>query len=216
MRQIIASNEVDIPEGVTVTLKARHVTVTGPRGTLERSFKFIKIDLKLAGPKAKPNKVRAEMWFGNRKGLACIRSVTSSIQNMIIGVTKGFEYKMRMVYAHFPINISIEDDGKMVAIRNFLGEKRVRTVDMLSGVDIVRSQDVKDELVLSGNDINCVSQSAANIQQATRVKNKDIRKFLDGTNSHSYSHLSHPPHHTHVFTPVHNEPTHKRTARICA
>merc|ERR1719506_2220868 len=87
---------------------------------------------------------------------------------------------MRCVYAHFPISVSIERNGAGVAIRNFLGEKRVREVNMHEGVDIERSADVKDELILRGNDINSVSQSAANIQQATRVCDKDIRKFLDG------------------------------------
>lgn len=55
------------------------------------------------------------------------------LQNLITGVTKGFEYKMRLVYAHFPININIEDGGKIIEIRNFLGEKRVRVVKMLPG-----------------------------------------------------------------------------------
>ena len=54
-------------------------------------------------------------------------------QNLIKGVQAGFEYKMRLVYAHFPINVNIEDRGKLVEIRNFLGEKRVRTVHMLPG-----------------------------------------------------------------------------------
>ena len=54
-------------------------------------------------------------------------------QNLIKGVTKGFEYKMRLVYAHFPINANIEENGKLIEIRNFLGEKRVRIVRMLPG-----------------------------------------------------------------------------------
>ena len=54
-------------------------------------------------------------------------------QNLITGVTKGYEYKMRLVYAHFPININIEDAGRTIEIRNFLGEKRVRVVKMLPG-----------------------------------------------------------------------------------
>lgn len=33
-------------------------------------------------------------------------------QNMITGVTKGYEYKMRLVYAHFPININIESERR--------------------------------------------------------------------------------------------------------
>lgn len=56
--------------------------------------------------------------------LACIRTICSHVENMITGVTKGYLYKMRFCYAHFPINVSIT--GKTVEIRNFLGEKRVR------------------------------------------------------------------------------------------
>ncbi|CAN4076967.1 unnamed protein product [Withania somnifera] len=87
---------------------------------------------------------------------------------------------MRFVYAHFPINASITGGNKSIEIRNFLGEKRVRKVDMLDGVTVVRSEKVKDELVLYGNDIELVSRSAALINQKCHVKNKDIRKFLDG------------------------------------
>lgn len=65
-------------------------------------------------------------------------------------------------------------------IRNFLGEKRVRVVSMLPGVKIERSADVKDELVLSGNDVELVSRSCALIHQVCLVRKKDIRKFLDG------------------------------------
>jgi large subunit ribosomal protein L9e len=108
---------------------------------------------------------------------------------------KGYEYKMRLVYAHFPININIVHDGKEIEIRNFLGEKIVRKVPMLDGVKIDRSANVKDELVLVGNDVELVSRSgnytlsinkcifiltAASIHQSVLVKNKDIRKFLDG------------------------------------
>lgn len=46
---------------------------------------------------------------------------------------QGYEYKMRLVYAHFPININIDNDGSLVEIRNFLGEKRVRAVNMYPG-----------------------------------------------------------------------------------
>jgi large subunit ribosomal protein L9e len=128
---------------------------------------------------------------------------------MIIGVTKGFLYKMRSVYAHFPINIIIADDAKSVEIRNFLGEKRVRHVPMLEGVTVVESKAQKDEITIQGSypvfsflfptdlylyspfstrfllcyaglDIEKVGQSAASIHTACLVKNKDIRKFLDG------------------------------------
>ncbi len=101
---------------------------------------------------------------------------------MITGVTKGYKYKMRYVYAHFPINVNILDEaeGKVVEIRNFLGEKRVRHVKITPGVDVEISTTQKDEIVLSGNSVEDVSQNCADIQQITRVRNKDIRKFLDG------------------------------------
>jgi large subunit ribosomal protein L9e len=125
-------------------------------------------------------KLRVNIWFGNRKQIACLRTICSSVNNMIKGVTKGFEYKMRLVYAHFPINVNVSDDAKTVEIRNFLGEKIVRRVAMLEGVTAEISKVQKDELILVGNDIENVSQSAASIRQSVLVKNKDIRKFLDG------------------------------------
>ena len=85
---------------------------------------------------------------------------------------------MKTVYAHFPININIGDGKKSVEIRNFLGEKIVRKVPMLEGVTVATG--AKDEIVITGNSLENVSQSAATIQQSTSVKNKDIRKFLDG------------------------------------
>ncbi|CAO3594368.1 unnamed protein product [Absidia cylindrospora] len=87
---------------------------------------------------------------------------------------------MRYVYAHFPINCIINNDGKDVEIRNFLGQKVVFRVKMREGVTVAASTAQKDELTLVGNDLEAVSQCAADIQQSCLVKNKDIRKFLDG------------------------------------
>lgn len=126
------------------------------------------------------DKIKLTMWHGARKTNAALRTVCTHINNMIKGVTKGYRYKMRLVYAHFPINVNIVDGGKGVEIRNFLGEKIIRRVSMLDGVKVDSSTAQKDEIILIGNDIENVSQSAASIHQSTLVKNKDIRKFLDG------------------------------------
>jgi len=147
--------------------------VTGPRGTLSRDFKHINMDLRKTD-----NTVKVDIWFATRKELACVRTVCSHIDNMLVGVTRGFLYKMRFVYSHFPINVSLS--GKNVEIRNFLGEKRVRKVELLEGVEYIRSADVKDQIELTGNDITLVSLTAAKIQQATNIRHKDLRKFLDG------------------------------------
>ncbi|KAJ1921627.1 60S ribosomal protein L9B [Tieghemiomyces parasiticus] len=176
MRDISKDEIITIPDGVTVEIKARHVTVTGPRGTLKKGLRHIDMDLQ------RPNKktIRIVVWGGKRKHVACIRTVRSLIDNMITGVTKGYKYKMRFVYAHFPINVNVVEDGKLVEIRNFLGEKVVRRINLLEGVSCEISSAQKDEIILTGNDVEMVSQSAASIQQSTLAKNKDIRKFLDG------------------------------------
>ncbi|XP_041358989.1 60S ribosomal protein L9-like [Gigantopelta aegis] len=176
MKTIISTETVSIPKGVTVKVKARRVTVTGRRGTLVRSFRHLPVEMQIVGKKT----LKVDKWFGKHKELAATKTVCSHVENMIKGVTKGFMYKMRAVYAHFPINIAISDDSKQVEIRNFLGEKFTRHVNMLPGVTFTTSKNLKDEFLLQGNDIELVSRSAALIQQSTMVKDKDIRKFLDG------------------------------------
>jgi len=176
MKTINLNQIVKIPDGIEVTVRSRKVTVKGPRGTLRRDFRHMSIDIK----KTKKNELMVEKWFGIRKELAAVKTVCSHIENMIKGVTLGYRWKMRHVYAHFPINTAISEGNTCVDIRNFLGEKFTRQVRMLPGVTCIASKDVKDELVLEGNDIELVSRSAALIQQSTTVKKKDIRKFLDG------------------------------------
>ncbi|KAH7668409.1 large subunit ribosomal protein L9e protein [Dioscorea alata] len=177
MKTILSSQTMDIPEGVKVLVKAKMIVVEGPRGKLTRNFKHLNLDFELIDG---GRKLKADAWFGSRKTMAAIRTALSHVQNLITGVTKGYRYKMRFVYAHFPINSSITNNSSSIEIRNFLGEKRVRKVVMLEGVSISRSEKVKDELILDGNDVELVSRSAALINQKCHVKNKDIRKFLDG------------------------------------
>ncbi|KAG8223506.1 hypothetical protein J437_LFUL004974 [Ladona fulva] len=176
MKQLVTNQTVKIPEGLTVSVKSRRVTVKGPRGVLTRSFKHLALDICMINPRT----LKVEKWFGTKKEIAAVRTVCSHIENMLKGVTKGFQYKMRAVYAHFPINCVTTDSNSVVEVRNFLGEKYIRRVKMAPGVTVVNSAKQKDELVLEGNSIEDVSRSAALIQQSTTVKNKDIRKFLDG------------------------------------
>ena len=159
------------------------MTVKGPRGELTRDFKHINMDLMLIKSKDEETEeektfVRVDLWFATRKQLACVRTVCSHIDNMVVGVTRGFIYKMRFVYSHFPINVTLT--GQNVEIRNFLGEKRVRKVKLIEGVSYDRTAAVKDQIELFGNDIAAVSLVAARIQQATNIRKKDLRKFLDG------------------------------------
>jgi large subunit ribosomal protein L9e len=137
---------------VTVEVKARVVKVTGSRGTIEREFKHMNIDMQHS---KETRSIKVDMWFGNRKQLACIRTICSHIENMITGVRIGFLYKMKFVYSHFPINVTVA--GDTVEIRNFMGEKLVRKVKIPQGVKAERTKDVKDQLEISGIDITKVS-----------------------------------------------------------
>merc|ERR1712098_341095 len=98
----------------------------------------------------------------------------------ITGVTEKFQKTLRLVYAHFPINFTIVENGKKCEIRNFLGEKVVRRIAMLGDTKVTKSADVKDQIEIEGIDIDLVGRSAALISQSCLVKRKDIRKFLDG------------------------------------
>ena len=40
---------------------------------------------------------------------------------------------MKSVYAHFPININILNETRLVEVHNFLGEKFVRKVPLMDG-----------------------------------------------------------------------------------
>ncbi|CAF9920060.1 MAG: hypothetical protein GOMPHAMPRED_001967 [Gomphillus americanus] len=168
------------PQKVKVHIKSRIVTVEGPRGKLVKNLQHLSVAF--AQPSAK--RITIELHHGSRKGVATLRTVRTLINNLIIGVTRGYKYKMRYVYAHFPINVGIDKNKETglfeVEIRNFLGEKIVRKVVMHEGVEVETSKTQKDELQLTGNSLENVSQSAADIQQICRVRNKDIRKFLDG------------------------------------
>ncbi|KAL2122536.1 hypothetical protein VTJ04DRAFT_2991 [Mycothermus thermophilus] len=180
MRYIHSEETIVVPENVKVSTKSRIVTVEGPRGKLVKDLSHIAVNFSVL----KKNVIGLEIHHGSRKNVAALRTVRTIINNMIIGVTKGFKYKMRYVYAHFPINVNIEKNKETglweVEIRNFIGEKKVRNVTMQPGVEVEISKAQKDELILFGNSIEAVSQSAADIQQSCKVRNKDIRKFLDG------------------------------------
>ncbi|KAF1817409.1 ribosomal protein L6 [Eremomyces bilateralis CBS 781.70] len=180
MRFIRSQETLTIPEGVKVTIKTRNVIVEGPRGKLTKNLGHLSVSFSQPSPSV----ISIELHHGARKNIAALRTVRTIITNLIIGVTKGFKYKMRYVYAHFPINVNIEKNSETglqeVEVRNFIGEKIVRRITMRAGVDVEASKNVKDELLLSGISLEDVSQSAADLQQSCKVRNKDIRKFLDG------------------------------------
>jgi large subunit ribosomal protein L9e len=157
MKYLLKSEKVSFaPEKVSVSAKKRVVTVTGPRGSLTRSFKHLDVDINI-----EDDTIQVDCWFANRKAASLVQTVCSHIRNMMTGVQIGFEYHMKLCYAHFPVNVVIPAEKNAIEIRNFLGEKRVRRIAMMEGVTIEKAENAKDELVIQGNDLELVSRSAA-------------------------------------------------------
>lgn len=173
-KAVHVAEEVSVPDGVDVEISNMKVRVRGPRGVLERDFSHARgIILRLD---AESRKVIVETFFANRRRKALVGTVAAHIENMILGVTKGFRYKLKIVYSHFPITVKVQ--GREVVIENFLGEKAPRRAKIVG--DDVTVKVTKDDVIVEGIDIENVGQTAANIEMATKVKGLDRRVFMDG------------------------------------
>jgi large subunit ribosomal protein L6 len=170
MRLPEVSRTVQVPDDVTVSVSNKIVNVKGAKGTLSRDFSYATVAIENEGK-------NVQIWakWPRKKEAALIGTIYSHINNMIIGVTKGYTYKMKIVFSHFPITIKLQD--KHVVIENFTGERRPRRVKINGDVKVkVETEDI----ILSGINLEQVSQTAANIEQSTKVRGKDPRVFLDG------------------------------------
>ena len=165
--------EVNLVDGVEVEAKGRSITVKGPGGELFRKFRedFINFSKKGSIIRITAKSKRLPL----RKQMAIMGTIAGHIKNMMKGVTEGFTYRLRIVYSHFPLKATVK--GSEFIVDNFLGEKHPRRTKILDGVKV----DVKgNEVVASGIDKEKVGQTAANIEQLTRIKNLDVRVFQDG------------------------------------
>ena len=94
---------------------------------------------------------------------------------MITGVTQGWEARLKIVYSHFPMKLTVE--GDRLRIGNFLGERRDRTARLRGEVKVELKKDV---VVVTGSDREEVGQAAATIELTAKVKGHDRRVFQDG------------------------------------
>ena len=162
---------LEIPEGISVTLEDRTISVKGKLGTIKKDFAKLPASLAIEN-----NLVMIEPYGTRRKDFAISKTTKSIINNMIKGVENGYKYKMKVVYAHFPITVKVKD-GK-VYVENFFGERKARISKIMG--DSTKVVVEGDDIVITGPHLEHVSQTAANIELSTRVKNKDQRVFLDG------------------------------------
>jgi large subunit ribosomal protein L6 len=170
MRAVEVSKIVEVPEDVEITLEVKKLTFKGAKGTLTRDFSFAPIKIKLDG-----RTIRVWAEWPRKKEAALVGTIYSHVQNMIAGVTKGFTYKLKIVFSHFPISVKVKD--RAVLIENFTGERSPRKSRIMGDAKVVVQP---EDIIVQGIDLESVSQTAANMEQATKVKRKDPRIFLDG------------------------------------
>jgi large subunit ribosomal protein L6 len=175
VKHVHVVEEVRVPEGVEVSIDGMKVTVKGPKGELTRDFSHARNVIIRLDEDEEGKKVVVEAFFANRRLKAMVGTIAAHIANMITGVTKGYRYKLKIVFSHFPITVKVQ--GDKVLVENFLGEKAPRVAKIMPGVT-VKVQ--KDDVIVEGIDIEAVGQTAANIELATKVQDKDRRVFIDG------------------------------------
>lgn len=162
---------IQIPSDVKITLTSLNtITVKGKLGELTKNFINAGVEMNL-----QDGILKIRINGRGRRSVAILYTTISIIKNMMIGVTQGFTYKMKIIQSHFPISVKVR--GNELLIENFIGEKVPRKVLLPDGVKAV----VKgEEIVLTGLDKEKVGLAAGLIENTTKVREKDPRKFLDG------------------------------------
>ena len=168
----LAQRSLQIPQGVQLTVDVRKVKVTGPKGTLEESFDHLPVTFVLES-----GSLRVYSQWARKREVALVGTALAHVQSMIRGVTTGYTYKLKIVYAHFPVTVKVQEKERKLTIENFTGEKTPRMIKIVGSAKV---KVVGDEIHVQGTNLQDVSQTAANIQQGTRIRDKDQRVFLDG------------------------------------
>jgi large subunit ribosomal protein L6 len=163
-------DEVDIPEGVTVALNKHMLSFVGPLGKTHKSFRSIPVNLEIL-----ESKVLIKAIGSKKRDYAILHTARSIIRNICEGLIIGYTIKMKVVYAHFPITVKVE--GKKILIENFQGERAPRTTHIIGNTKVIPKG---EDVILTGEVWTDITQTAANIELKTKVKNKDHRVFLDG------------------------------------
>lgn len=163
--------EVEAPASVTIKKEGNLVHVKGPIGTIKKDFTKLPATVTVEG-----NKITIKPYGTRKRDLAVTNTARSIIEGMIKGVEKGYTYKLKIIFAHFPISVKIK--GKEVHVENFFGERSARISRIIG--DATKVSVTGEDVVIQGPSLEDVSQTAANIELSTKTKGKDQRVFLDG------------------------------------
>ena len=176
----LVETSLQIPPKINIAVENKIVTVSGPNGSLSRSFAFARS----VNIVKQDDTISISAIYPRKKERALLNTIKSHIQNMINGAEANYIYKMKIVYAHFPINVNVKE--KVVAIENFLGERSPRYAKIQGEKTKVKAD--ADDVTIESPYIEDVGQTAANIRIATKIKRKDPRVFQDGCYTYYKAH----------------------------
>ena len=163
----IGNRVLTIPAGVEVNVDGNKVTVKGPKGTLESTFRNDCIQVKVEGTEVHVSRDNELKTTKQLHG-----TTNSNIKNMLVGVSEGFKKELEINGVGYRFQVQ--------------GNKVVITAGYSHNIDMVIPQGVKvempdksqTELVISGYDKQAVGEFAANIRKVRQpepYKGKGIK-----------------------------------------
>ena len=166
-----AEEVLEIPPSVKLNLDGKKITVEGKLGKITKDYSHARV----VTFTKKDNQLVFSVDFPRKRDRALLPTLVAHVQNQILGVTKGFTYKMKIVHAHFPF--TVENKGDEIIVSNFLGERGTRVVQKVGDVKV---QITKEDVIVSGIDKEAVSQTCGRLRLLTKIKKKDPRIYQDG------------------------------------
>ncbi|HLG36897.1 MAG TPA: 50S ribosomal protein L6, partial [Nitrososphaera sp.] len=111
--------EVEAPASVKVVKEGNILSLKGKLGAVKKDFTKLPATITVVG-----NKITIKPYGKRKHDLAVTHTARSIIESMIKGVEKGYTYKLKIIFAHFPISVKIK--GKEIQVENFFGERSAR------------------------------------------------------------------------------------------
>lgn len=167
--------EIEIPGGVQVVISEERdrITVSGKLGSCSKTVNTHLLRASVDGGKL-ALKEAGNKKLSKKADLAG-QALGAEIKRAIYGVENGYERKMKILFAHFPITVEVKEGT--VQAKNMFGEKKARVARIIGNTKVeVKNQ----ELTVRGVDPYDVNQTAANIHKLSFAKHKDSRVFQDG------------------------------------